>query len=73
MAIAHLDEHAKSIDSPEEHQFIAPAGGIFRFYGGYNSYDISVTVNDVLMSPFGSFNYVNLTDSFVIKLLKMML
>lgn len=74
MAIAHLSEHSGDIESPEEHQFIAPIGGIFRFYCAYNNFDIDLLVNDVDVTPYGgAYNKdvrSTIQKSYPIKLLK---
>ena len=70
MAIANLNEHSGYIDSTAEYQFIAPTGGIFRFYCGYRNTDISITINDAYVTPWANFDRSELKNSIVFKLLK---
>lgn len=70
MAISNLKEHSGYIDSTAEHQFIAPAGGIFRFYGSYRNTDIKIYINDVLLTPWTNFERSTLEKSIAFKLLK---
>ena len=70
MAIANLSEHSGYINSPEEHQFIAPIGGIFRFCGSYRNTDIKIYINDAFVTPWANFDRSELKESIAFKLLK---